>query len=192
MATIWAVMALVMMLAAGLCVLYMALIPDEDVFVPPPTPEPIMEPKIEPLEFQRSFTDEEIEMAAKVVWGEARGIESRMEQAAVVWCLLNRVDKYNESLWRVITKPYQFNYSADYATVDDYGRDLVELVKDVVDRYEREKNGETDVGRVLPKMYLWFGGEDGHNHFRNNYEFNSGTIMWGWTLPDPYTEVADG
>lgn len=35
---------------------------------------------------------EEIEMLAKLIWGEARGVESTTEKAAVAWCVLNRVD----------------------------------------------------------------------------------------------------
>ena len=151
----------------------------------PSNSEEEIHPQPSPV-FVAIVTDEEITMAAKTVWGEARGIESRMEQAGVVWCLLNRVDKLGDSLGKICSATVQFNYSPDYPTVDDYGRDLEGLVRDVVSRWEREKNGETDVGRVLPKQYLWFGGEDGHNWFRNTYEFNSATVIWGWTLPDPY------
>lgn len=34
----------------------------------------------------------EVEMLARLIWGEARGIPSDMHKAAVVWCALNRVD----------------------------------------------------------------------------------------------------
>ena len=34
----------------------------------------------------------EVEMLARLIWGEARGIPSDMHKAAVVWCVLNRVD----------------------------------------------------------------------------------------------------
>ena len=32
----------------------------------------------------------EVEMLARLIWGEARGIPSDMHKAAVVWCVLNR------------------------------------------------------------------------------------------------------
>lgn len=34
----------------------------------------------------------EVEMLARLIWGEARGVASDTEKAAVVWCVLNRVD----------------------------------------------------------------------------------------------------
>lgn len=36
------------------------------------------------------YTEETVTMCAKVVWAEARGIQSKAEQAAVIWCILNR------------------------------------------------------------------------------------------------------
>ena len=43
---------------------------------------------------QPFFTPNEadVEMLAKTIWGEARGVESITEKAAVAWCILNRVD----------------------------------------------------------------------------------------------------
>lgn len=38
------------------------------------------------------WTGADLELIAQTVWAEARGVESRAEQAAVVWCILNRVD----------------------------------------------------------------------------------------------------
>ena len=134
--------------------------------------------------FTATVTDEEITLAAQTVWGEARGIESQMEQAAVVWCMLNRVDAWGDSLGKVVTAPNQFAYSAGNPTVDDFGRDLEELVRDVVSRWEREKAGECGVGRVLPHNYLWFGAWDGRNWFRSSYD--NLDHPWSWRLPNPY------
>lgn len=136
--------------------------------------------------FQAEFTEDEITMAAQALWGEAHGVESRMEQAAVVWCFLNRVDRWGESLGDIVTSPHQFAYSAAYITVDDQGRDLKDVVYDVVERWEREKNGKSDVGRVLPSQYLYFGGDGEHNYFRTDY--NRFDDVWEWTLPSPYKE----
>ena len=55
------------------------------------------------------------EYLASVTWGEARGC-SVTEQAAVMWCVLNRVDSplYPDSVVEVITQKSQFNgYSED-------------------------------------------------------------------------------
>lgn len=152
-------------------------------------PDATVVPDKTSTQFIAQFTDEEINMAAKTVWGEARGIESEMEQAAIVWCFLNRYDcngRFGTTLEEVITAPGQFHYSKSFKTVDDFGRDIKELVRDVIGRWEREKNGQTDVGRVLPNDYLWFGGENGHNWFRNSYD--SFDNIWDWTLPNPYME----
>ena len=161
----------------------------EDEIVPPTegavaeTPEE-MHPQEEPR-WTACVTDEDIRLAAQTVWGEARGIESQMEQAAVVWTMLNRVDEWGETLGEVVTAPHQFQgYNPDNPTVDDFGRDLEALVRAVVARWEREHNGEWGVGRVLPKDYLFFGAENGHNHFRREYDSFSG--IWSWGLPNPY------
>lgn len=52
------------------------------------TPSPTLEDKPAPY-----IPDEaEVEMLARLIWGEARGVASDMEKEAVAWCVLNRVD----------------------------------------------------------------------------------------------------
>ena len=157
----------------------------------PPCYEPMSVEEIHPQDppFTADITDDEIYMAAQTVWGEAHGVQSRMEQAAVVWCVLNRVDAWGDSLSKIVTAPHQFAYGPDNPTVDDFGRDLIELVMDVIGRWESEKCGEQNVGRVLPSQYLWFGGENGHNWFRDSY--TSFDNIWDWSLPDPYETVVN-
>lgn len=48
-----------------------------------------------------------------------------------------------------------------------------------------EKDGETEVGRVLPREYLFFTGDGEHNHFRTEWE---GGQTWDWSLRSPYEE----
>lgn len=125
---------------------------------------------------------------AKTVWGEARGC-TPMEQAAVVWCVLNRVDSelayMPDDIISVITQidghgHYHFRgYSPDFPVTDE----IYDLVVDVLARWELEKTGVEDVGRVLPKEYLYFHGDGAHNHFRDEY---SGGNRWDWSLPNPY------
>lgn len=123
-------------------------------------------------------------MLAKLMYGEARGIKSITEQACVAWTVLNRVDAGFGDFVTVITAPNQFFYRAHFPTVDDYGRDLVLLAEDILLRWEREKLGEEDVGRVLPPDYFWYFGDGEHNWFRN--EFNGKYTIWKYTLPTPY------
>lgn len=123
-------------------------------------------------------------MIAKTIYGEARGTYSITEQACIIWTMLNRVDAGYGTLEEVITAKYQFAYRSHFPTTDDYGRDLTELAKDVISRWEAEKAGEADVGRVLPQGYLWYSGDGHHNYFRNSYSGSS--QRWDYSLPSPY------
>lgn len=90
-----------------------------------------------------------------MLWGEARGIPSDTEKAACIWCVLNRVDNGMGSIVEVVTAPYQFvGYQEDHP-VDP---ELKALCEDVLARWYQEKDGKTDVGRVLPSNYLFFTG----------------------------------
>lgn len=131
-------------------------------------------------------------MLAQLVYGEAPGVYSLTEQACVMWTVLNRIDigdhhgdsaQYGDSIEEIITSGAYY-YESWFGTTDHYGRDLIWLAEDVLDRWEREKAGETDVGRVLPADYLWFCGDGEHNYFRNAYE--SPYDEWDYSLPSPY------
>lgn len=148
--------------------------------------EPAQESKIENVSSDDIITtdsyDQEAQYIAKVVWAEARGC-SKTEQAAVIWCILNRVDSdikdMPDDIISVVTAPNQFAYRDSSPITDE----LYELAKDVISRWEREKNGETNVGRVLPKEYLWFHGDGTNNHFRDAFK---GGNRWDWSLESPY------
>ena len=115
-----------------------------------------------------------------MLWGEARGVPSDTEKAACVWCVLNRVNQGMGTIVEVVTAPYQFVGYQEHHPVDP---DLKELCEDVLERWYREKSGETDVGRVLPSDYLFFTGDGEHNYFRNAYK--NGEI-WTWDYESPY------
>lgn len=118
--------------------------------------------------------EKDIPYLAKTVWGEARGC-SKTQQAAVVWCILNRVDddRWPDDIIEVVTSPGQFaGYSDDYPVEDD----IYDLVVDVLTRWWKESNGETDVGRILPKEYQYFYGDGTINHFTRK---SGGTVGGG-------------
>lgn len=121
---------------------------------------------------------------AKTVKVEARGIWSITEQACIIWTCLNRVDnaKFPNTIDGNLVYG-QMAYKANVSTVDDYGRDIVPLARDVIYRWKLEKSGIEDVGRVLPKDYLWYAGNGQHNFFRNKYR---GGTRWNYSLPSPY------
>ena len=146
-----------------------------------PAPEQVAKPEENPAQDWSA----EAEVLAKTVYGEARGC-SITEQAAVIWCVLNRVDDecafWPDDIIGAATQPKQFHgyYAGNPVTQEHY-----ELALDVIDRWQREKNGEADVGRVLPPEYLYFHGDGEHNHFRTEY---AGGHTWDWSLDSPYEE----
>lgn len=144
---------------------------------------PSCEPEL-PLEevVPPPYTEADVNAIAKTVDGEAAITHSDMEMAAVVWCILNRVDcetEFPDTITEVLT-PSQFHGYSEDNPVDEH---IKWLVQDVLDRWIAEKNGAEDVGRVLPPEYLYFWGDGRHNHFTT--EFRGGTT-WDWSSPNPY------
>lgn len=122
-----------------------------------------------------------VTVLSKMVWGEARGL-SKKHQAACVWVALNRVDSgYSDSIVDVVTARSQFT---GYRSSNPVTDEIKELVEDVLARWELEHAGEENVGRVLPKEYLWFHGDGVTNHFRD--KFSGSFNRWDWSLPSPY------
>ncbi len=128
--------------------------------------------------------DAEIEAIARTMWGEARGIPSTTEIAAVGWCILNRVDSpdFPNNVIEVCAQPNQFKgYRAYYPVTDE----LRGLAADVMIRWVKEREGDTDAGRVLPAEYLYFVGNGEHNLYTVEY---LGTDIYDWRLPSPYED----
>lgn len=156
---------------------------------PEPEPEVVEEIIKEPVKF---YTDDDAIVIAKMLWGECRGIKDQTlsdgsvisgtaQKAAVVWSVLNRYDaEYEDSIIGVVTAPGQYHGYKESYPVDE---ELLDITYDVLDRWNREKNGETEVGRVLPSDYMWFHGDGKYNHFRNAFKTEN---RWNWSLGDPY------
>jgi|GEM_PF-1154813 len=129
-------------------------------------------------------SEEDITFLAKTLYGECRGVASKDEQAAVAWCILNRVSSprfKGDTVREIVTAPYQFSgYSESFPVTDD----LKELAIDVLKRWHAEYCGlAEDVGRTLPCDYFFFHGDGERNYFRK--EFNSKTY-WDWSFDSPY------
>lgn len=126
----------------------------------------------------------DVEMLAKLIWGEARGVQSKTERAAVVWCVLNRVDATGYACggdieW-VLTYPGQFHgYDEGYPATSEN----IDLAIDVLMRWYAEKAGCTNTGRVLPEEFLFFCGDGDHNYFTAEYK---GADYYDWSLTTPY------
>lgn len=146
-----------------------------------PKPEPEAEPvAADPLKEDKA-------LVAKMVWGEARGC-SKTEQAAVVWCVLNRFESGNpyykdcKTIGDIVTQEDQF---VGYHPDNPVEPEIAAVVEDVFARWQQETVTGGDVGRVLPEDYLWFHGDGTANHFRNAYE---GGAVWDWSMPSPYED----
>ena len=126
----------------------------------------------------------EVEALAKLIYGEAGIVPSTTEQAAVIWCVLNRVDdpRFPDTVLEVIEAPYQFSgYDPEYPVKEEFAL----LAADVLTRYRAERDGEENVGRVLPAEYCFFTGDGRRNHFTTEWK---STDCFGWTLESPYTD----
>ena len=129
-----------------------------------------------------AVSERELAMLAKTVWGEARGC-SKLEQSAVVWCVLNRVDDGQGTIAQVITAPRQFHgYSSKHPVTPE----ILELVRDVVTRWLIEKYTCGDVGRTLPSNYLFFSSDSTGigNIFRTAWR--GPFEVWDWSCWNPY------
>ena len=162
---------------------------------PEPTPSPetkinysdtiqvLVTPELkQKIEYLVSTYDNEIIMATKVMVAEAGGVYPLSHRAAVVWCILNRVDATGSSISSIITAPHQFAWFPSKS----YSQEQYDLVKDIFTRWLLEKEGFENVGRVLPKEYKWFHGDGYQNHFRNAY--SGGYTIWDWSFPSPYDD----
>lgn len=137
-------------------------------------------PKAAPIEPEIQINPYEAELIGRTIWGEAEGVKSKAERAAVAWCILNRVDAWEQSIEYVVTKPYQFQ---GYRTWGECPQEHIDLAVDVLTRWKAEKQGKTEAGRVLPAEYLYFMGDGERNHFTTEYK---DTDYWDWSLTDPY------
>ena len=147
--------------------------PVSSVAPPAVTPEPL-------------YTERDVEMLAKTIWAEARGVPSDAEKAAVAWCALNRLDAgtYGETLAEVLTTPWQFAYYAELAGHAGSSRRSPETSSRGGRRAARRRRCRENP----PGGLLLLRGDGLRNHFRKTYEKTGAT--WDWSLPDPYGEAA--
>lgn len=112
-----------------------------------------------------TVSEEDAKLLAQVTWCEARGCNTR-QQAAVMWCVLNRVDdeRFPDSVRDVILQENQFYYLPDAPVTGD----LLALAVDTLARWQME-DLLIDSGRVLPENFLWFAGDGTKNTFRTEY-----------------------
>lgn len=140
-------------------------------------PEPTV---IYPVAAPKYYTENDVIMVAILITGEAGSVPSDTEKSGVAWTVANRVDspKYPGSISAVVTQRSQF---AGYRAANGhYNEDSYRIARDVLERWNREKNGETNVGRTLPKEYLYFNGDGVHNYFTKTVD-SSNYYVWSET-----------
>lgn len=139
------------------------------------------------VEREKLYTEADVIALAKMAWGEALVTKSDTEMAATMWCVLNRFDSddpYYRSCKTIESVVKQSGAFAGYSARNPEDEHLIWLARDVLDRWNAEQHGETDVGRVLPEDYLFFHGDTQNNHFRK--EFGHDGYYWDWSLESPY------
>lgn len=157
-----------------------AAVPTSYAAEPTKAPEAV-EPTPAPQETFTPYEDAEaVELIGRTIWGEAMGVRSKAERAAVAWCILNRADSWGMSIKEVVTAPRQFH---GYIQEGTCPKEHLDLAADVLARWAAEKNGADEVGRTLPSGYLYFVGDGERNHFSVEYR---STNYWDWSLTDPY------
>ena len=158
------------------------IVPDLAVYSPEPEAATSAQPaEPEPIKL---YTEADVDMLARLIYTEARGVRSKTEQAAVVWCVLNRLDNPNrpqKTIAEVVCAPHQFDYRPWAPVLPEFE----ELAADVLKRWQAERDGQADVGRVLPPEYQYFEGRGGRNWF--SAKWKSGEC-WGWGLASPYED----
>lgn len=183
-----AMLLVAIVFSAGLLTLpeYSSAAPEGETYRPNVTSPPVSSVAPPAVTPEPLYTERDVEMLAKTIWAEARGVPSDAEKAAVAWCALNRLDAgtYGETLAEVLTTPWQFAYYESSPVTPE----LEALARDVLERWQAEQRGAEGVGRTLPEDYFFFDGDGLRNHFRKTYEKTGAT--WDWSLPDPYGEAA--
>ena len=160
--------------------------PNPDATTPPTTAklhslktEPVVHKVIDLSDMYPGYAPE---MIGRTIWGEAGGVQSEAERAAVAWCILNRVDAWGQTIEQVVTTPMQFQGYRDESW-GECPEEYIWLAHDVLSRWVAEKKGDQNSGRVLPPEYLYFMGDGERNHFTTEYLSSN---YWDWSLTDPY------
>lgn len=130
------------------------------------------------------LTENDEILLAKMLFGEDRANPTYM-RAAVIWCVYNRMDAGHESISSIVNH----EIFPGYFPSNPVEQWAIDIVRDVTIRYVLEQNGFTDVGRVLPKEYLWYEQLEGYGYhtFKTTLSINDpACVRWDWSLPSPY------
>lgn len=121
-----------------------------------------------PIQPEWSPDPNDVVMVSQTVWGEYRG-EDADQRAAVVWCILNRVDddRFPNTIAGVVTQPHQFQgYSPNNPS-----EPFADEVRDILIRWHEGEHG------IDPSL-CWFYGDGRINHYRNAWRAEEASVVW--------------
>lgn len=111
-----------------------------------------------------SYTENDIELLCKMVYGEARGCAEE-EQALTVWTVLNRLDdgRFGNTIEYIITAPRQFiGYNEAHPVTDD----IRTVVETALKAWAAGDDAPTCPPYAETSDYLYFSGSGRHNYFK--------------------------
>lgn len=139
-----------------------------------------------PLELTEvSYSEDDVKYLIGALYGTGFEVDSKTELACMAWLILNRVDNgsFGDSIKDVVLSDDNFNYDADYPSINACGINLENIARGVLSIWESEKASEYASGRVLPPDYIWFDNNIDSFSFRNDFQRN---LIWNYSLPSPY------
>lgn len=106
----------------------------------------------------------EIEMLARLVYGEARGLDA-YEQSLVCFCVFNRVDddRFPNSIGEVITQAKPCVQFDGYSHTHPITEDIHDIVVEAWNTWANE------LDNPLPSRFVYFRAENGHNQFYTHW-----------------------
>ena len=113
------------------------------------------------------YTGREVDMLAKMVWGEALGCTAA-EQALCVWTAINRLEdgRFGDTFAEVLTAPGQFT---GYSHKNPVVADMRAVVKKCLTTWMRNEPAPLLPPYAPKAPYLYFDGRSGHNWFRRTW-----------------------
>ena len=113
-----------------------------------------------------SYTDRDISLLAKTVWGEARGCAPE-EQRLVVWTALQRVDAgYGGTIEAVLTAPSQF---VGYRERNPVCPEIYALCAEELAKWANGEDPPTMEPYAPTAPYYFFDGDGTNNWFREEW-----------------------
>lgn len=114
--------------------------------------------------------EDDMDLLAKLVWGEARG-ENAEEQSKVVWCVLNRCDDaaFPDTIRDVVTQDKPVRQFSGYNASNPVDESIRDICIEVWNQYCAEQRGET-VYRTLGREFMYFHAAGGDNLFATDWQ----------------------